>query len=116
MFAHVCYYSSLDISDYHAMTQTITFTPGQSVGTWRNITISIIDNSVVEDTESFFGILYTTSQDVMLSNRTEIFILDNDGKKAHSYLIVIFILFLMSDFSSISGCHSRFVEVKKLMN
>ena len=69
---------------------------------------------MVEDTESFFGILHTTSQNVMLSNQIEIFILDNDGKKAHCSLVFVFAPFSsMPEFICIGGC---FVEVQKLRN
>ena len=56
----------------------LTFTPGVNSLT---VSVPIIDNGILEDTEQFFGDLSTSDPDVDLRpQRTTIRIADDDGK------------------------------------
>ena len=56
----------------------LTFTPGVNSLT---VSVPIIDNGILEDTEQFFGDLSTSDPDVDLRpQRTTIRITDDDGK------------------------------------
>ena len=64
-------------SDYTATSVDLTFTPGVNSLT---VSVPIIDNAILEDTEQFFGDLSTSDPDVDLRpQRTTIRIADDDG-------------------------------------
>ena len=67
-------------SDYDAVTVQLTF---DAVNDRRCVDVTIVDDSIVENTENFFGNLMTLDPGVRLSpDRAEIQIFEdpNDGK------------------------------------
>ena len=70
-------------SDYNSTTQILSFMSGQTIGTQIPITISITNDGIAENIESFFGSLslQPTALNVSVSpDQAEVFITDNDGK------------------------------------
>ena len=70
-------------SDYTSTIQILSFTSGQRNGTQIPISISIVNDRIAESYESFFGNLSLPQSELkvsVFSDKTEIFITDNDSK------------------------------------
>ena len=71
-------------SDYTATSVDLTFTPGVNSLT---VSVPIIDNGILEDTEQFFGDLNTSDPDVnLMPSGANITITDDDGINALQHL------------------------------
>ena len=68
--------------DFHLLTQEVTFDQGTSTGSTQNASIEIIDDSLVEGTESFVvsGNVTAPASFVPGGDITTVSILDNDGE------------------------------------
>ncbi len=65
-------------SDYAPITQELIFQPGQPVSAC--VTLAVVDDSILEDTEDLFFALTSADEAVLFSrNLTRIFILNADG-------------------------------------
>jgi hypothetical protein len=79
------------------ITRTVTFSPGSNRA---DITINIIDDDIVEETETFFADLAGIGSKVILGSpqRTTVFIQDNDSKSVSIFTsftyFILKILFL----------------------
>ena len=72
----------LDGNDFHLLRQEVTFDRGATTGNTQNVSIDIIDDSLVEGTESFVvsGNVTAPASFVPGGNTTTVNILDNDGE------------------------------------
>lgn len=69
--------------DYNVTSVTLTFQPGLPVGQNHCTIISIFDDDVLEDTESFFVVLGSVNEDVKSDpsrDHASVFITDDDGE------------------------------------
>ena len=73
-----------DLSDFASVTMTVTFLPGESTA---SVSVSIVDDSNIEDTEMFTATLTGVSNVVIGSDDTAtVPILDDDRKLLTSLL------------------------------
>ena len=73
--------TAIDGSDYTKPSETITFKPNETMV--KNITINIIDETLVENNETFSVILTSRSSPMLVvedPNTTFVTILNDDGK------------------------------------
>ena len=76
--------SFTDGSDFGPVTETLTFVPGQ---TTASVSVSIVEDSNIEDTEMFSATLTTTDSNVVIGADTAtVTILDDDREY---YLILV---------------------------
>ena len=62
--------------DYQDIRQNLTFTSEGS----QTVSVPILDDTVVEDTESFLALLSSSDDFVLIGqDLADVFILDNDG-------------------------------------
>ena len=84
MKLQVYYYFSLppEGEDFHLLRQEITFVHGATTGNTQNVSINIIDDSLVEGTESFVvsGNVTAPASFVPGGDTVTVSILDNDGE------------------------------------
>ena len=66
-----------DGSDFEPVSETLTFVPGQ---TTASVSVPIVDDSNIEDTEMFSATLTTTDSNVVIGSddTATVTILDND--------------------------------------
>ena len=66
-----------DGSDFEPVSETVTFLPGE---TTASVSVSIVDDSNIEDTEMFTATLTTTDSNVVIGDddNATVTILDND--------------------------------------
>jgi len=72
----------VDGNDFHLLRQEVTFNQGATTGTTQSVSINIIDDSLVEGTESFVvsGSVKTLASFVPGGDTVTVNILDNDGE------------------------------------
>ena len=68
--------------DFHLLRHEVTFVQGATTGNTQNVSIDIIDDSLVEETESFVisGSITAPASFVPGRDTTTVNILDNDGE------------------------------------
>ena len=76
MHTHICMYIYIAAVDYLGTIRILTFTSEGS----QTVSVPILDDTVVEDTESFLALLSSSDDFVLIGrNSTDVFVLDNDG-------------------------------------
>ena len=68
--------------DFHLLTQEVTFDQGATTGNTQNTSIVIIDDSLVEGTESFVvsSIVTAPASFAPGGDTVTVYVLDNDGE------------------------------------
>ena len=79
---HFLFHRLVEGEDFHLLRQEITFVQGATTGSTQNVSIDIIDDSLVEGTESFVvsGNVTAPASFVPGGDTVTVNILDNDGK------------------------------------
>ena len=76
MHTHICMHIYIAAVDYLGTIRILTFTSEGS----QTVSVPILDDTVVEDTESFLALLSSSDDFVLIGrNSTDVFVLDNDG-------------------------------------
>ena len=76
MHTHICMHIYIAAVDYLGTIRILTFTSEGS----QTVSVPILDDTVVENTESFLALLSSSDDFVLIGrNSTDVFIQDNDG-------------------------------------
>ena len=79
---YCCFLPLVEGDDFHLVSQEVTFYQGATTGDTQNASVEIIDDSIVEGTESFVvsGNVTAPASFVPGGDTATVTILDNDGE------------------------------------